>query len=263
MTTNDSDPSADDVGTPSEPSARTGWVKPVGLIALLVLVGGLFYAYGDELNVVKRLADREQALRDFQGDHPVLVYVVAFTVYVVVTGLSIPGAALMTVAMGWYFGPVAGAILVSFASTAGATVAFLLSRYLFRSTIERRFGERVQSFNEAIEREGAFYLFSLRLFPGIPFFVINVVTGLTRISLPTYWWVSQVGMLPATVVYTYAGSTIPSLAKLAEDGPAGVLTLQLLIAFTLLGLFPLALKKVFAYFRPQVAESSDDSSPVS
>ena len=117
---------------------------------------------------------------------------------------------------GWYFGLAPAVILVSFASTSGATIAFLLSRYLFRDAIQTRFRDQLAKFNQALQREGAFYLFTLRLIPAVPFFVINVVMGLTPIRTLTFWWVSQVGMLAGTIVYVYAGSTIPSLAHLAD-----------------------------------------------
>ena len=170
------------------------------------------------------------------------------------TGLSLPGAALLTLVIGWYFGFATGLVLVSFASTAGATVAFLLSRFFFRDAIERKFGDTTKSFNEALEREGAFYLFTLRLIPAVPFFAINAVMGLTKIRTWTFWWVSQVGMLPGTAVYTYAGSRVPDLQTLSEQGARAVFSgsqlLQITIAFALLGIFPLATKKLLGALRP-------------
>ena len=122
----------------------------------------------------------------------------------------------MTLVVAWYFGFWKGLVLVSFASTCGATLAFLLSRYLLRDIIQSKFGERLKTFNESLDREGAFYLFTLRLIPAVPFFVINVVMGLTRIRTTTFWWISQVGMLAGTCVYVYAGSNIPSLSQLVD-----------------------------------------------
>ena len=144
---------------------------------------------------------------------------------------------------GWYFGVLQGVLLVSFASTTGATLAFLLSRFLFRNSVQNRFGDRLNAFNRALEREGPFYLFSLRLIPAVPFFVINAVMGLTPIRVWTFWWVSQLGMLAGTLVYVYAGSTVPDLATLANQGINAVFSArqltQILVAFVLLGLFPL------------------------
>jgi uncharacterized membrane protein YdjX (TVP38/TMEM64 family) len=164
----------------------------------------------------------------------------------------------LTLLFGWYFGFWRGLVLVSFASTAGATVAFFLSRYFFRDTIQKRFGDRLTAFNKALEREGAFYLFTLRLIPAIPFFVINVVMGLTPIRPRTYWWVSQVGMLPGTAVFVYAGSTVPNLTTLAEKGVGGILSPQLIVAFVLLGIFPLIVKKVMQRLsRGEIQEEQD------
>ena len=124
--------------------------------------------FGDALRL-ENLAKQESQLREVQQRQPLLVYGVAFLVYVLVTGLSLPGATVMTLVYGWYFGWLRGVILVSFASTAGATLAFLLSRYLLRESIQTRFGDRLKAFNENLERQGAFYLFTLRLIPAVPF----------------------------------------------------------------------------------------------
>ena len=128
----------------------------------------------------------------------------------------------------------------------GATLAFLLSRFLFRDFIQGRFGERLDSFNQSLEREGPFFLFTLRLVPAVPFFVINAVMGLTPIKTTTFWWVSQLGMLAGTVVFVYAGSSVPSLQTLAEERINAVFTprqfTQILLAFVLLGTFPLAVR---------------------
>lgn len=211
----------------------------VGIIA----AGTIAYVqFGDALSLTS-LAERETELRNYQSQHPLLVFGLAFLIYVSVTGLSLPGAAALTLLFGWYFGFRDGLILVSFASTLGATIAFLLSRYLFRETINSKFGERLSSFNESLEKEGPFYLFTLRLIPAVPFFVVNAVMGLTPIKTRTFWWVSQIGMLAGTMVYVYAGSSVPNLATLAEKGVNAVFTpaqmFQIIGAFALLGVFPL------------------------
>ncbi|MGE0694095.1 MAG: TVP38/TMEM64 family protein [Pirellulales bacterium] len=215
---------------------------------LAVVAAAAFLAYtqfGHTLTLTS-LAQRESELRAFQQQHPVLVYGAAFLLYVVVTGLSLPGAAVLTLTYGWYFGLIRGVLVVSFASTAGATMAFLLSRFLFRDTIQRRFGDRLEKFNRALEREGPFYLFTLRLIPAVPFFVINAVMGLTPIPTRTFWWVSQLGMLAGTTVYVYAGDSVPTLQTLADNGINAVFTprqlTQIVVAFTLLGFFPLAVR---------------------
>lgn len=224
----------------------------IKLLLLALVLGAIGFAYvqfGDRLSL-ESVAKQEAALRQYQADQPILVYGIAFAIYVAVTGLSLPGATALTLVYGWYFRLRPGVVLVSFASTLGATVSFLLSRYLFRDTIQSKFGERLETFNMALEREGAFYLFTLRLIPAVPFFVINVVMGLTPMRVSTYWWVSQIGMLPATIVYVYAGSSVPDLNTLAERGAGGILTPQLLVAFAILGLFPLVVKKIMQTFRP-------------
>jgi uncharacterized membrane protein YdjX (TVP38/TMEM64 family) len=216
------------------------------IVALLAVAAAAFFAYrnyGDALSL-KFLASKEVELRQYRQDNPVLVYGVAMAIYVLATGFSLPGASVLTLAYAWYFGFVRGMFVVSFASTAGATMAFILSRYFLRETIQSRFGDKLTSFNEALEREGAFYLFTLRLIPAVPFFVINVVMGLTPLKTSTYWWVSQIGMLPGTAVYVYAGSQFPDLQTLAEKGGSGILTPQLILAFVLLGIFPIVVKKV-------------------
>lgn len=233
----------------------------VGVIA--VLAGLLYWRFGDLLSL-EGLAERESQLLASARRSPAVVLAVIFLVYVAVTAFSLPAAALFTMGIGWLcrelFGELAGlltaVVLVSFASTSGATLAFLMSRYLFRDAIQQRFGDRLAKFNQALRREGAFYLFTLRLIPAVPFFVINVVMGLTPIRVWTYWWVSQLGMLAGTFVYVYAGAQLPSLSEIADKGTAGVVNAQLVIAFVLLGLFPLIVKKIMSYLRGAKSEST-------
>lgn len=226
------------------------FVRSLIVVALVVGTVWLYRNYSHWFSL-EFLASKEAELRQFRIDNPYLVYGIAFLIYVVVTGLSLPGAAVLSLTYAWYFGFWRALVLVSFASTAGATVAFLLSRFLFREVIQRKFGDRLRKFNEALEQDGAFYLFTLRLIPSVPFFLINVVMGLTPVRTVTYWWVSQVGMLPGTVVYVFAGSQFPDLKTLADRGIQGIFTPPLLIAFALLGVFPLAVKWVVARLRSE------------
>ena len=230
------------------------WKK---LLLLIVVLGAGAIAYvqfGDAISL-ESLAKQESQLWEFQQQHPVLVYVIALAIYVLVTGLSLPGAAVLTLMYAWYFGFVPALILVSFSSTMGATLAFLLSRFLFRDFIQNRFGDRLNSFNSSLEREGPFFLFTLRLVPAVPFFVINAVMGLTPIKTRTFWWVSQLGMLAGTVVYVYAGSSVPSLQALADKGISAVFSplqlTQIIFAFVLLGTFPLAVRWGMKLFSPK------------
>ncbi len=190
-------------------------IKLLVLVSVVLAMLAALFLLRERLSL-DYVAEQEQALREFQQAYPWFVYVLAFALYVIVTGLSLPGATVLTLVYAWFFGFVPALVLVSFASTMGATLAFLLSRYLFRDAIQHRFGDRLKSFNEALDREGAFYLFTLRLIPAVPFFVINAVMGLTNLRARTFWWVSQVGMLAGTCVYVYAGASIPRLEQLAD-----------------------------------------------
>lgn len=210
---------------------------------LLVLAAavGFWFAFRDRLTL-DALAQREAGLRAFQREHWLAMYVSAFVLYVVVTALSIPAATVLTLTYGWLFGFAWGLPLVSCAATAGATLAFLLSRHLLRDYVRERFARWIPRVTEALQRDGALYLFALRLTPAVPFFVVNTVMGLTQLPTRTFWWVSQLGMLPATGLFVYAGASVPNLEQLAARGPQSLVTLPLATAFVLLGLFPFAAK---------------------
>jgi len=230
------------------PPRASRWLSRVALLIVVASLIAAFVRYREALSF-DTLITQQTALQRAVVEQPALVLGTAFVLYVVVTGLSLPGAALLSLVYGWLFGFGRGLVLVSFASTAGATVAFLMSRFLFRDAIRSRFGDRLTKFNEALAREGAFYLFTLRLIPQVPFFVVNLLMGLTPLRTTTFWWVSQLGMLPGTCVYVYAGSSVSSLETLRDQGVAGLVTWQLLLAFTLLGLFPLIVKKALSFRR--------------
>lgn len=218
------------------------------MLLVAAVAAGLYWKFGHLLSL-KGLAERETEFRSFREENPWLVYGIAFAVYVMVTALSLPGAAAMTLTFAWLFGFWQTVPLVSFASTTGATLAFVFSRYLLRDWVQSRFSDRLKSINESFRSEGPFYLFTLRLIPAVPFFVINLVMGLTPIPLRTFWWVSQVGMLPGTLAYVYAGSQVPDLQTLAERGVSSILSLPLLAGFVLLGLFPLAVRWIMKRVR--------------
>ncbi|PQO45842.1 TVP38/TMEM64 family protein [Blastopirellula marina] len=229
---------------PSTPTPdRSGrWKWGLGLLCVLA-IGAVYFFFGRHLSL-DALVEREEALRDFQQQHAPLAYAAAFLIYVVVTGLSLPGAALLTIFYGWLFGAVGGVAVVSFASTLGATIAFSLSRYLFRDAIQRRYQKQLEKLNASVAAEGAYYLFTLRLIPVVPFFLINLLMGLTPIRLWTFWWVSQLGMLAGTVVYVGAGASLPSMRAIQADGLGAIVQWQTLAAFALLGILPLAAKQV-------------------
>ena len=203
------------------------------LTALGVVVVGFFALGLDDYLTLARFKASQDQFAGLLAQHPVLVPAAYFVIYVIVTGLSLPGAAVMTLAGGALFGLWQGLLLVSFASTIGATLAFLVARFLLRDMVERRFGERLKAIDRGIERDGAFYLFTLRLVPIFPFFIINLVMGLTRLRTWTFYWVSQVGMLAGTAVYVNAGTQLAAVERVGD-----ILSMQLLLSFALLGLFP-------------------------
>jgi uncharacterized membrane protein YdjX (TVP38/TMEM64 family) len=219
------------------------------VFALFAITIVVFFALFRERQLLEAAVGVEQQLREFTLQHFAQALAIAFVIYVGVTGLMLPGAVVMSLVIAWLFGFWPAVVLVSFASTTGATLALLLSRYMFRDAVQSRFGDRLAAFNSALEREGAFYLFTLRLIVGVPFFVINLVMGLTPIKVRTFWWVSQLGMLPGTVVYVWAGSSVPTLHDIQSDGLSSILSWQVIVAFALLGVFPLLIKQAFRWRR--------------
>ena len=205
------------------------------------LVVAFFYFDLNQWLTLEGLKSGLDQFESWRSESPLLITGGFFIFYVLVTALSLPGAVIMTLAAGMLFGLAWGTLIVSFASSIGATLAFLVSRYLFRDVVQKRFGARLKTLNDGIEREGAFYLFALRLVPVFPFFLINLLMGLTAFRATTFYWVSQAGMLVGTLVYVNAGTQLAQLESLS-----GILSPGLLISFALLGLFPLAAKKVLA-----------------
>jgi len=215
-------------------------MKKLFLVLLMVLAVSLFFYF--DLNELLTLDGMKASLSTFEAwraSSPLLAAGLYFLIYVLVTALSLPGAAIMTLAGGALFGLLTGTIIISFASSVGALLAFLVSRYVLRDTVHAKFdGERLRAINAGIKRDGAFYLFTLRLIPAFPFFLINLLMGLTAIRAVTFYWVSQLGMLAGTIVYVNAGTQLAQL-----DSLSGILSPALLFSFALLGLFPLLAKK--------------------
>jgi len=217
-------------------------------LALVLTAGAAiaaFFAFdlGQYLNL-QTLKEQQAAIKSFQTDNPLLSVAVYFVIYVLTTALSLPGAALLTLAGGAVFGLLWGTLIISFASTIGATLAFLMSRFLLRDWVTRRFGQRLTAIDEGIRREGALYLFTLRLVPVFPFFLINLLLGLTGMKARTFYWVSQIGMLAGTVVYVNAGTQLGKLESLS-----GILSPGLLGSFVLLGIFPLIARRIVEVVR--------------
>lgn len=209
------------------------------MIALLLY--GFFYLDLHEFLTIDGIKSSLDEFNRWYTAHPLQTGAAFFGFYVLVAALSLPGAVVMTLVAGTVFGLAWGTLIVSFASSIGATLAFLVSRYLLRDAVQNRFGERLRAMNEGIRKEGAYYLFTLRLVPVFPFFLINLLMGLTPIRTPVFYWVSQTGMLAGTVVYVNAGAQLASL-----DSLSGILSPPLIFSFVLLGIFPLLAKNFLA-----------------
>jgi len=211
---------------------------------VLVLLGAIVAYFVFDLGQILSLENFKASQADIvaaKDANPLLYISGFFLLYVAVTGLSIPGAAIMTLIAGALFGVLIGTIIVSFASTMGATLAFLSARFVLRDWVQGKFGERLRAIDEGLEKDGAFYLFTLRLIPVFPFFVINLLMGLTRIKTRTFFWVSQLGMLPATIVFVNAGTQMSRI-----ESTAGLLSPALIASFVALALFPWAAKAIVA-----------------
>lgn len=211
---------------------------------VLALIAAYFLLDLDSLLTLESIKNGHARFELLRETSPWQVALGFFALYVAVTALSLPGAAIMTLAGGALFGLASGTLLVSFASSIGATLAFLTSRFVLRDSVQRRFGTRLKPINEGMQRDGAFYLFTLRLVPVFPFFLINLLAGLTPIRTWTFYWVSQVGMIAGTLVYVNAGTQLSRIESLA-----GIVSPQVLVSLVLLGLFPLIAKAVLGVIK--------------
>lgn len=220
-------------------------IKKIFLLLIAAAAVGLFFHFDlHQLLTLDGLKGSMDQFNQYKEQSPLLVIGGFFLLYVVVTALSLPGAAILTLAAGALFGLVEGLLVASFASTIGATLAFLVSRYLLRDTIKQRFPERLAAIDAGVEREGGFYLFTLRLVPVFPFFLINLLMGVTSIKSWTYYWVSQVGMLAGTFVFVNAGTQLAQIESLS-----GILSFNLILSFALLGIFPFIAKGILNVFK--------------
>ena len=210
------------------------------LAALLLGLIAVFFAFDlGRYFQLEFFRSKQSAIEEFRSASPLAAAGIFFAIYVAVTGLSVPGAAILSLAVGAVFGLLWGTLIVSFASSIGATLAFLSSRFLFREWVRSRFGDRLRAIDAGLEKEGAFYLFALRLVPAFPFVLVNLLMGLTPIRTRTFYWVSQIGMLPATIVYVNAGTQLATIKSIS-----GILSPALIGSLVLIGLFPLAAKYV-------------------
>ncbi|RUO67135.1 FAD-dependent oxidoreductase [Idiomarina ramblicola] len=221
------------------------------LLLLLVIITLFVSAFAFDLTQylsLDVLKEKQQQLNQLFVDYPFTVFAIYFVIYVVTTALSLPGATILTLGAGAIFGLGWGLLLASFAASFGAFLAFLSARFILHDWVQERFGDRLTAINRGMERDGAFYLLSLRLVPLFPFFVINLVMGLTKIKAWTFYWVSQVGMLLGTAVYVNAGTQLAQISSLGD-----VVSADLIGAFVLLGIFPLIAKAVLAFLKRRKA----------
>jgi len=227
-------------------------MSPKKAILLLILAAGIgaaAYFLRDYLTF-EAIKGYQAQVESYYEENTVLCIVGFFLGYIAVTALSLPGAAFLTLLAGAIFKLGVGLVIVSFASSIGATLAFLVSRYFFGDVLQKKYGDKLQKINDQLEKEGAFYLFAMRLIPVFPFFLINLLMGLTKIKTFTFYWVSQTGMLAGTIVYVNAGTQLASL-----ESPAGILSPVLIGSFLLLGLFPIIAKKALGLIQKKRAAS--------
>jgi len=227
------------------------------LIIVIFVIGLVILFFTFDLKQYLTLGFIKESQVRFQelySQSPLCVTVLFVAFYIPVIALNLPGAVILGLAAGALFGTWTGTLVISFASSIGATLACLLSRYLLRDWVQKKFGERLKKVNDGIREEGAFYLFSMRLIPAIPFFIINMAMGLTPMRLWTFYWVSQLGMLPGTAVFVNAGSQISKI-----DSLSGILSPGLILSLALLGIFPLITKKILNWYRKRLICDTADT----
>ena len=226
--------------------------KIIIVAAVIALIAAFkIFNLGDYLTLTY-IKESQVRFQEMYAENRFAVIAGYMGIYIIATSLSLPGAAILTLAAGALFGLVVGTVVVSFASTIGATFACFVSRFVLRDWIQQKFGEKLKTVHAGVEKEGAFYLFTVRLIPVFPFWLINLVMGLTKMRLITFYWVSQIGMLAGTIVYVNAGK---ELAKI--DSLAGILSPTLILSFVLLGLFPLITKKILGLYKKRKGMTTD------
>jgi uncharacterized membrane protein YdjX (TVP38/TMEM64 family) len=221
------------------------------ILLVLALVAAFFVFDLGQYLTLDYLKSQREAFLVFYAEHRLMTLAAYFAMYITVTALSLPGATVMTLAGGAVFGLATGLVVISFASSIGATLAFVIARFVLRDTVQNKFQDKLKAINEGIKREGDFYLFTLRLIPLFPFFVINLVMGLTPMKVWRFYLVSQIGMLPGTIVYVNAGSQLGALESMS-----GILSPGLILSFVLLGIFPLLAKKLVSLIKARRGNES-------
>lgn len=219
-------------------------VKKISILVVVLAVIAGAWPYLSEYLTLEAIKENQAKFAVYYADNAVLVLAAFFLGYTAVTALSLPGALIMTLAAGALFGVVVGTVLVSFASSIGATLAFLVARFLLGETLQRKYADKLGKFNEGFSKEGSFYLFALRLIPVMPFFLINILMGLTKIKAVTFYWVSQIGMFAGTVVYVNAGTQLSKI-----ESVKGIASPALIGSFALLAVIPFVAKKLVERLR--------------
>ena len=215
------------------------------LVFLMVIIVYLFSRYNlGEYLTLDYIKQHQAGFKQLYNENPFVYALLFFVVYVTITAASLPGAAILTLLAGALFGLTVGTVVASFASAVGASLAFLISRFLLRDFFQKKFRHFFEKINSGVEKEGKFYLFSLRLVPIFPFFIINVVMGLTKLDLKSFYWVSQLGMFLGTIIYVNAGSSLANINDLKD-----ILSFNIIISFVLIGVFPILAKKIVEYYR--------------
>ena len=225
--------------------------KTIVILLILLAFFGFFYFDLAKFLTLEGMKEQQVLILQNLNDHYWYYFSGFCTVYIISTALSLPGAAILTLLGGGLFGLVWGTLAVSFSSTMGATVAFWSARFLLKESVEQKFKGTLEKINSGVENEGGFYLFSLRLIPIFPFFVVNLLMGLTKMKTFTYMWVSALGMFPGTVAYVNAGTQLSKL-----DSLSGLVSPGMLGAFAFLGVLPIASKKIIQLLRKQSPETA-------
>ncbi len=226
-------------------------LKKVILVLLIVAIAAVFFIFDlGQYLTLSYLRESREKFSLLYRENSMMVIGIYGAIYIVATAFSLPGATILSLAGGALFGLWTGVVVVSFASTIGATLACFVSRFVLRNWVQNRFSQKLKVINDGVENDGPFYLFTLRLIPIFPFFVINLLMGLTQMPLFTYYWISQAGMLPATFVYVNAGKELGKIESLS-----GILSPTLIISFAILGVFPLLVKKGLNYYIKNIKKS--------
>ncbi len=213
------------------------------ILIIVIAIGIALYFNYREYFSLAQLKNQQQAIIAYRDSNPIVTILLYGLLYIVITGFSLPGATILTLAGGALFGLFWGTVIVSFASTIGAVLAFWAARFLFRESLEQRFNEFLRTVNKGIAEEGNYYLFTLRLIPLFPFFLVNLVMGLTQMKASTFFWISQIGMLPGTLLYVNAGTQLATINTVSD-----IASPLIVGSFVLLGIFPLAAKKIIEQF---------------